>query len=289
MQDFLKTLNTLGEGTFLMYSLTTTIVSIVIMVLVAKASNTILRKSIARHYKGDNSKFIQRMKTIFIYIVLAYGILSLFTPFRSLLTALAASGGVIAIVIGFAAQEAAGNFVNGLMIAIFKPFKIDDLIKVNNGELVGTVVDITLRHTVIQTFENTKIVIPNSIMDKAILENVTEVGSKKANFLEIEISYESNFDQAVEIIAEEVMKHKDFIDPRNDQEKKDNLPAVITRLVAFQESGMLLKTTIFSINNAQGYAMMCDLRAAIKRRFDAVGIEIPYPHRTIHIKEKNHE
>lgn len=273
-------------GTYLEYSLLTTLIFIVIILVCAKVINHIAIKAINQHYKGDNVKVIQRLKTILIYIIAGYGVLNLFPPFQNILKLVAASGGISVVIIGFAAQEAAANFVSGLMITVFKPFKIGDLIKVNNGQLVGTVSDITLRHTVIKTYENTKIIVPNSEMNKATLENVTAVGDQKANFLELEIGYESDLDMAMKIIEEEVRKHPNFMDIRSAAEKKKKQPAVVTRLIAFGESGLQLKTTVYSKNNAEGFAMLSDLRIAIKRRFDQAGIDIPYPHRTIVYKEK---
>lgn len=284
--EILDTLNTWGMGTYLEYSLLTTLIFIVIILVCAKVINHIAIKAINRHYKGDNVKVIQRLKTILIYIIAGYGVLNLFPPFQNILKLVAASGGISVVIIGFAAQEAAANFVSGIMITIFKPFKIGDLIKVNNGQLVGTVSDITLRHTVIKTYENTKIIVPNSEMNKATLENVTAVGDQKANFLELEIGYESDLDMAMKIIEEEVRKHPNFMDIRSAGEKKKKQPAVVTRLIAFGESGLQLKTTVYSKNNAEGFAMLSDLRIAIKRRFDQAGIDIPYPHRTIVYKEK---
>lgn len=284
-QDLFTSINTWATGTYLEYSLLATIIFIIVIFISAKIIYALIRKGFNRHYKGANVKVILRLFKILIYVIAGYSIFNLFIPFQGLLTTVAAFGGVITVVVGFAAQEAAGNFVNGMMITIFKPFKIGDLIKVNNGELVGTVTDISIRHTVIKTYENTKIVVPNSVMDKAILENVTAVGDQKANFLELEISYESDLDNAMKIIEQEVMRHENFMDIRSEEEKKKKVPAIITRLVAFNESGMQLKTTVYSKNNAQGFAMLSDLRIAIKKRFDEAGIDIPYPHRTLIMKE----
>lgn len=286
-EDWIQTIMTWGSNSeFTKYSLFTTICTVIVLLVVARFLNHLCRKVIERKYKHTNIKFVLRLKTILIYIIAGYAILDLFTPFQTILKTLLASGGVLAVVIGLAAQEAAGNFVNGVMIAVFKPFKIGDLIKVNNGELVGTVVDISIRHTVIKTYENTKIVVPNSVMDKAVLENVTAVGNQKGNFLELEISYESDLTLAMKIIEEEVMKHPNYMDVRSDEDKKKQVSCVTTRLIAFGESGMQLKTTVYSTSNAEGFAMLSDLRIAIKKRFDEAGIDIPYPHRTIVMKQE---
>lgn len=279
------TINSYGEGSFLQYTVTETIFFIILILVLARIINHLGIKTLQRHYKGSNIKFVLRLKSILIYIIAFYGVFSMFLPFQKILTALAASGGIIAVVLGLAAQEATGNFVNGLMIAIFKPFKIGDLIKIDNGALVGTVIDISLRHTIITTYENTKLVIPNSIMDKAVLENISSVGNQKGNFLEIEISYESDLDLAMKIIEEEITRHENFVDIRSAEEIEKHVPCVITRLVAFADSGMKLRTTVYSKNNAEGFAMLSDLRIAIKKRFDLAGITIPYPHRIVSIKE----
>lgn len=286
--QFIDTITTWGSNTdFLKYSLFTTITTAIVLLVAARIINHILARIIQKHYQRDNLKFILRLKTIAVYIVALYAVLDLFQPFQTLLKTLLASGGVIAVVIGLAAQEAAGNFINGLMIVMFKPFKIGDLIKINNGELIGTVEDISLRHTVIKTYENTKIIVPNSVIDKAVLENITAVNNRKGNFLELEISYESDLETAMQIIREEVKKHPDYMDGRTASEKQNQQPEVVIRLTDFAENGLKLKATVYSKNNAQGYAMLSDIRIAIKKRFDEAGIEIPYPHRTVTWKQES--
>ena len=283
LDSIIDTLETWGGNIdFLKYSLFTTAFTSVLLLLSARIINRFATKFISRHHK--NNKLLMRSKTILIYTVCTYAILDLFTPFQTVLKTILAGSGVLAVVIGLAAQEAAGNFINGMMILIFQPFRIGDLIKINEGELLGTVSDITLRHTIIKTMENTKIIIPNSVIDKAVLENITAVGNQKGNFLELEISYESDLQKAMAIIAEEIKQHPNYMDIRSPQQIKQGDPEVVTRLVEFGENGMRLKTTVYSKNNAQGYAMLSDIRIAIKQRFDKEGIEIPYPHRSISIK-----
>lgn len=267
-----------GVPSFFEYPFFVVIILAIFILIIAKIANHISIRYIEKYYKGANLKFIYRLKTILIYTLATYGILNMIKPFQSIISLLLASGGVLALAIGLATQEAASNFVNGIMIAAFKPFKIGDLIKVNNGEYIGYVVDITIRHTIIKTFENTNIIIPNSTMDKAILENISNTNEKKANFLFLQISYESDLSLAMKLIEEEVKKHPNFIDGRSQEEMDQNLPMVVTRLIEFQDSGILLRTTVYSNNNSEGFAMLSDLRIAIKKQFDTNHIEIPYPH-----------
>lgn len=287
MEVFSNISTWISDQGILKYSLFTTVCTIIVMLVISYLLRHLTTKLIERHDQHNNVKLLLRTKDLVIGFLCAYAILDLFQPFQTLLKTLLAGGGVLAVVIGLAAQEAAGNFINGFMILIFKPFKVGDLIKINHEELVGTVVDISIRHTIIKTYENTEIVIPNSVIDKAVLENVTAVGDQKGNFLEVEISYESDLTKAMEIIRDEVMKHPRYLDTRTEADKANGVPPVVIRLIDFGESGIRLKATIYSKDYAEGYAMLSDIRIAIKKRFDAEGIEIPYPHRTVIMKNED--
>lgn len=278
--ELIREVNHWGKGSLFKYGSLETLIIMIFFLFTAYLLKRILNRSIKRHVKV-NTKFAMRLVKITLYTIAIYACLSLLTPFESVLGKVWGSAGILAVVIGFAAQEAMGNFVNGLLITTFKPFKIGDLVKVNNGEFEGYVVDISLRDTVIQTYENTKVIIPNSVMNKAVLENVSLNDNTKGNFLELDISYESDMDKAMQIIKEEVMAHPNFLDHRSNEEIANGVEPVIIRLIRFNDSSITLRTTVYSISNAEGFALLSDLRIAIKRRFDKEGIEFPYPHRTI--------
>lgn len=280
MNDFLKWLNSIGNNSWLSIGLLDAIIVIGLILVLALITDRLLGK-LLRKYIKQNLNFILRIKRILITSFAIYGCLSIFPPFSSVMNALLASGGVVALIVGMGSQEAVGNLVNGMMITMYKPFQIGDLIKVNNGEIVGTVTDISFRHTEILTFENTKILVPNTTMNKAILENVSSAENMKANFLELDISYESDLEKAIQIIQEEVMKHPYFIDPRTEEEKKNHVVAVNPLLSDFLDSSMHLKTKVYAVDQAKGIQMLSDLRRSIKKRFDQEGIEIPYPHCTM--------
>lgn len=98
---------------------------------------------------------------------------------ESIIKALLASGGIIAVVVGLASQEAASNLINGFMIMTYKPYKIGDFVNVQEYNVRGTVIDISMRHSIIETIERTQIIIPNAIMNKAIIENISNVKAQK--------------------------------------------------------------------------------------------------------------
>lgn len=280
MLTLLNDINQWGKGTLFKYGFIETLCIVGVFVLAAYIIKRIITRSIQARFK-TNTNFTIRVVKITIYSIAIYACLSLFTPFEGVLSKVWGSAGIIAVILGFAAQEAMGNFVNGLLISTFKPFKIGDLVKVNNGEYEGYVIDISLRDTVIQTYENTKVIIPNSIMNKAVLENISLNDDTKGNFLEFDISYESDLDQAMSIIKEEVLHHPKFLDHRSDAEKIQGIDPVVIRLTRFNESSITLRTVVYSKSKAEGIQILSDLRISIKKRFDQEGIEFPYPHRTI--------
>ena len=285
MWDILGEINNIGKNTFLRAGIIETIINALLVLLSAFVISKILRKLILKHYKG-NPKMILKIKNFIVYAFAIYGILNQFTAFSEIMCIFLASTGVVTLAVSLAAQDAVGNFVNGLMIIFFKPFKIGDLIRIESENISGTVEDIALRHTVVKTFENTRVIIPNSTMNSTVLENISLTNEQKANFLELDISYESDVDRAMSIISEEAAKHPNFLDIRTPNEIENGVPAVVVRITGFLDNSVHLRATLYSKNNSEGFAMLCDLRYTIKKRFDEENIEFPYPHRTIILKNE---
>lgn len=283
--SIIEEINNFGKNTFLKAGLIETVVNALLIWLVAVFISKLLKKLILKHYKG-NPKMILKIKNTIVYAFAIYGILNLFTPFSDIMRILLASTGVVTLAISLAAQDAVSNFVNGLMIIFFKPFKIGDLVRIDSQNISGTVEDIALRHTIVKTFENTRMIIPNATMNSTVLENISLTNEQKANFLELDISYESDVDKAMAIIAQEAVKHPNFLDIRTEEDIANGVPAVIVRITAFLDSSVHLRATLYSKNNSEGFAMLCDLRYSIKKRFDAENVEFPYPHRTITFKNE---
>ncbi len=209
-------------------------------------------------------------------IVIFYTIPSL----RALGLTLFASAGILAAIIGFASQAAFSNIISGIFIVIFKPFRVDDIIMIGTN-MQGVVEDITLRHTVIRSFENRRIVIPNSIISNEVIVNSTITEERVCIFLEMGVSYDSDIDKAMAIMADEALKHESCIDGRGAEELEAGEPKVRTKVIGFGDSSVNLRAWIWANNSPDGFQMKCDLFRSIKLRFDAEGIEIPYPYRTI--------
>ncbi len=257
---------------------------------------TVLAVKFFKKMMDKNHKFEETDPTQFTFlkhflsgIIYFVGILfSIYTipAFRSLVVSIFAGSGVLAIIIGFASQQAFSNIVSGIFIAVFKPFRIGDRIKFVGNDTFGVVEDITLRHTLIRTFENKRIVVPNSVISSEIIENSNIVEDKVCNHIQIGISYDSDVEKAMDIMKEESLKHEFFLDNRTPEELAAGDPPVSVRLVGFGDSSVNLKAWVWTKDSPSGFRLKCDLNKSIKQRFDREGIEIPFPYRTVVFKNK---
>lgn len=284
MDQFFEQLNQWGKDSVLQYGLTDTIIIILLILITAMVISRILTRLMKKR-NFRNLPIWLKVKKYMIITITIYGILTLFIPAKTILDPLLASGGIVAVVVGLAAQETVGNLISGFMIITFRPFHIGDLIRVNNGEYVGTVVEITIRHTIIETFENTRVIIPNSQMNTSVLENISDIGTAKADFLYVSVSYDTDLEQAIRVLQETVAAHPDYVDPRSEEEKQQGADQVVVRVTDFKDSGIELRATIYSNDNGTCFTMLSDLRIAVKKRFDQEGIEMPYPKQDLYIKE----
>lgn len=284
MQQFIEKLSQFAVSSKFIGSIIILALTFLVTKLVSKLFKMLLKKG---RVNVTHLTFLRRIVISVLWVLGVSGVLLQFEPFQKFVMSFLASSGILAVILGFAAQEAVGNLVSGMFISLFKPFELGDRIRIPSENIEGFVEDISLRHTVIRTFENSRIIVPNSIMNKAVLENVNFSESKVCNFLDIGISYDSDLDQAIAIIKNEVQKHPDFLDNRREEEKTQGDEPVIVRVTALADSSVNLRASVWSESASKGFAMLCDLRYSIKKQFDTQGVEIPYPHRTVILKNNS--
>ncbi len=264
-------------------------VTCILTIIVASVFNRVLARLIRKSsveiiHDPTKYQFLRYAITASIYLV-GFGLAIYTIPaLRSVASSMLAGAGILAVTVGFASQAALSNIVSGAFIVIFKPFRVNDRIVIKDT-MSGVVEDITLRHTVIRNFENRRIVIPNSIISNEVVVNSDLIESKVCKWLHLGISYDADIDLARQIIQEEAAAHPNFVDNRQPEDIEAGKPLVPVRVISLGDFSVNLRAWAWAADTAAAFEMETDLLESIKKRFDAAGIEIPFPYRTVVYKK----
>ena len=229
----------------------------------------------ARKLKVDPTRY-NFFKNAVDFILFFVAIVIIFRSIPSLRTygtGLITGAGVLAAIVGFASQSAFSNIISGFFLVIFKPFSVGDRVKI--GQLyTGDVEDITLRHTIIKDFENKRVIMPNSVISNETIINSTSVDEKICVFIELAVTLNTSLDKAIAIIQDEAMKHRYYIDNRNEVDTARSEQPVMVRVLTFLNGGIMLRAYVWAGNATDAFDLKCDLNKSIKERFDKEGIEL---------------
>lgn len=256
---------------------------LLIAMFAVRAINRLFKETIDRLKAAKNPNvavfsFLRYVALSVVYFIAFSSVVSAIPVLDTLMTKLLAAGGVLALVLGVAAQEALGSIASGVMILFFKPFIIGDVLNVVSIGVTGTVEDITLRHTVLKTAENKRVIIPNSTMNGAVVENFDYGEKRVCLMLDVGVTYESDMERALAILADEVGKHPSYLDVRTAEQKAAGQPLVTVRVQELADSAVVLRALLWGTDNGTAFGMKCDLLRSVKNRFDAEGVEFAYPH-----------
>lgn len=224
-----------------------------------------------------NAVFITEFLVVIIWVVGIIAICRLYPSLSSLAESIIASSGIIAIVIGLAAQESFANIMAGIFISTFKPFNIGDRIHIAGDETAGFVKSINLRHTIISTYTGVDVIIPNSVMGSAKIEN-SSYSTGKSYPIEIDVAYESKEKRhrALEIMEEVVTNHPLFYDRRTESQIEAGEKPVTALCTSFASSGIHLKILMWTERFEDNAKACSECRMQILDRFEEEGIEVPY-------------
>lgn len=261
--------------------------TIIISILFNWLMHRFIKKSLIEHHKDLTSYlFIKHIITAIIYLVgIAFALVQI-PEFKIVGHSLLAGAGVISLIAGLASQQALSNIMSGILIVIFKPFRINDKITLR-GSFTGIVEDINLRQVVIRDFENNRIIIPNSVMSTDLIVNAHLGDNRCCKMIDIGIGYSSDTERALDIMKEEVANHSLHIDARTAEEIQNKVPPIIARVTALNDSSVNLRVWAWAKDASDGYVLYCDLLQSIKKRFDREGIEIPFPQRAVSYTKTN--
>ena len=250
---------------------------IVVTVLIDKIIDIIIYKTIKiKNRKNITTMmvFFRRIKRIILYSIGLLVCLSTFEIFNTFSVTLLSGLGIGSVVLGLAAQESLKNFFGTISIVMGSPFEVGDFIECTDKGVSGTVEDITMRHTVIKTINNRRVLIPNGEMNYYTIENFNYKDNESVKLVDYEISYESDVDKAIKIIKKEMQKL--YCPNPKGKNKNEEFPKV--RLYSWEDSGIKLRAWIWGKDLGDASENVYKLNYNIKKAFEKENIKIPYPH-----------
>jgi small conductance mechanosensitive channel len=203
---------------------------------------------------------IRRLVSATIYVIGLILIILQIPQLRSLATAMLAGAGIAGLAIGYAAKDSLSNVTSGIFIAIFQPFRVGDSVDFKGEH--GQVEDLTLRHTIIRTSDNRRIIVPNSTMNMEPIINWSIREPEIIWTVDFDLDKASDIDRAREIILEKARNHPMVL--------KDRPMSVLLINSKYSELILQLEATIPGRNVAK--VIGCDIREAVKKEFEAQGI-----------------
>lgn len=256
------------------------IITFLITVIIAKIFTTILEKLVDHAMKKDARasmpfKYLLKILRTVIYVIATFAILMNVKPLQSVSTAILGATSVMTVVVGLAAQETFGNFIAGFFIVIYQPFHVGDMVNLPEKNISGTVIEITFRHTILNTIENTKIIVPNSTMNSAIVEDKAFGQKTYIRYLVLSVAYNTDIDKLERVITDVVVNTDGVIDTRSAEAKEKNLPINIT-VNEFLDSGIQIRFPFTTKSLGKSVETASKIRKALLVAFRENGIEIPY-------------
>lgn len=258
----------------LVIALVTAIINKTLTKLIAEKPQWVMGR-LKRRVDETMVRYLVHMKTLLLILLAILVYISLIPQLRTLVATLLAGAGITALVIGFAAKPTLANFVSGIALAFYRPFRIGDKLMIDDQYC--TVEDITLRHTIVMTWQNKRLVIPNEQIDQMTIINLTIVDPRILCTIEMGVSYDTDIDLARKLILEEAASC-----PHRLVEAQE--PWV--RVVEWADFSIVLRLYLWTHDMDGSWGARHWLLENIKKRFDAEGIEIPFPYRTVVYKNE---
>ncbi|MBQ6559648.1 MAG: mechanosensitive ion channel family protein [Erysipelotrichaceae bacterium] len=150
--------------------------------------------------KITTNQYLYQTIRALVWMVAIIVIIRQIKPLSSLGDTILGATSIIAVAVGIAAQATFGNYIAGFFLAVHQPFKVGDIISIKEKDLSGTVQEITFRHTVLLTQEQTEIIIPNTVMNSAIIEDMSNGNYSKA--IELKVAGDTDLKKLQKIIKE---------------------------------------------------------------------------------------
>ncbi|WP_394389517.1 mechanosensitive ion channel family protein [Shewanella woodyi] len=241
--------------------------------LIGKAVQKLVRKAVS----NSKLKFSVLLQEFFISLsgkaTFTLGVLIALSQLGIELAPLLAGFGVAGVIIGFALQDTLSNFASGMMILVYRPYDVGDLI--NAAGVTGKVSHMSLVSTTIKTLDNQRLIIPNNKIWGDTINNITVEHQRRVD-MTFGIGYGDDIEKTEKVLKEIIMAHPKVL----------KTPEPTIKLHTLGESSVDFIVRPWA-KPEDYWDVYWDITRTVKMRFDAENISIPFPQRDIHIYQES--
>jgi small conductance mechanosensitive channel len=206
---------------------------------------------------------LERMVLMVIVIIAAIGQLGIQT------TSFIAIFGAAGLAVGLALQGSLSNFAAGVLIVLFRPYKVGDFVEA--AGIAGVVVEVQILTTVLKTGDNKQIIVPNGQIMGSIITNYSANDQRRVDMV-VGVSYDDDLDKVRSTLQELIDADDRILDE----------PACTIAVSALADSSVNFVVRPW-VKTADYWGVMFDMTEAIKKRFDKEGISFPFPQQDVHL------
>lgn len=219
--------------------------------------------------------FLSKVASAFVWIMTLMLYAHMIPALDKLATALLASVSVASVVFGLAAQSTLSNFVAGFSLIFYRPFRLGDKLQITapTGVETGIVEDVSLGYTMLKTYDNRRVIVSNSSISSMTMVNLSAREPRTMAVIPLSVGYDSDIDTARALILEVASGLAQV---------EEIVGCPVTNLGA---SSVDFSLRVWCADAGVAAGVKNDVLEAVKKRFDAAGIEIPYTYQNVILKE----
>lgn len=259
--------------------------NVAIIIAIALAVFFILRyankkffKKLKRDHRNIHLTLIEKVINIAIFLGVSLLALSAVGGMKGIWQTLLGGTAVVSAVAAFAAQDIIKDMLAGMMISIYKPFDIGDRIELPDGTS-GIVLDMTMRHVVLNTIDTIKEVIPNSKINTSQIKNYSFNSPLRSVNFRFSVDYECDVEKAKEIIFNAIKQSEYSSAFETDEEGKEIYKPVY--FIELSNSALVLSATVYYKSCYPTEEVKNDINTSVRKALNEANIEIPYNHITV--------
>ncbi len=237
-------------------------------VLFASLASRLVRRTAGKRLSQHH---LQLARRLVFYTILALFVASALRELGFSLAVLMGAAGVLTVAIGFASQTSASNLISGLFLIGERPFSVGDVIKI--GDTTGDVLSIDALSVKLRTFDNLFVRIPNETLIKSQVITLTRFAIRRLDLV-LGVAYKEDINAVREVLMSVADRNTMCLDD----------PAPLFIFTGFGESSLDIQFSVWA--KRENFLLLRNsITAEIKAAFDAAGIEIPFPHRSLYTGE----